>query len=137
MSIKYEYDCGGRCKYFNCKCQLKKYSTGDCTIRAISIATKMDYKVVWDSMMDSAKETGWMPNSRENCELFLESIGWKRQKPFRKGRKKYKLKNVPIDNNTRYIFHTSKHWTAVVDGICRDTWDCREWCANSYWIKVN
>ena len=40
-----------------------------------SIATGTDYKIVWDSLMDSAKTTGYMPNSRENCELFLDSIG--------------------------------------------------------------
>ena len=72
--MKYEFNCGGRHKYFNCKCQLKKYAVGDCTIRAISIATGTDYKMVWDSLMDSAKRTGYMPNSRENCELFLDSI---------------------------------------------------------------
>ena len=133
--MKYEFNCGGRHKYFNCRCQLKKYAEGDCTIRAISIATGTDYKIVWDSLMDSAKKTGCMPNSRENCELFLNSIGWKRQKPFRKGRKKYKLKNVPISKTKNYIFHTSRHWTAVVSNVVQDTWDCREWCANSYWTK--
>ena len=133
--MKYEFNCGGRHKYFNCRCQLKKYAEGDCTIRAISIATGTDYKIVWDSLMDSAKKTGYMPNSRENCELFLDSIGWKRQKPFRKGRKKYKLKNVPNSKTKNYIFHTSRHWTAVVSNVVQDTWDCREWCANSYWTK--
>ena len=133
--MKYEFNCGSRHKYFNCRCQLKKYAVGDCTIRAISIATGTDYKMVWDSLMDSAKRTGYMPNSRENCELFLDSIGWKRQKPFRKGRKKYKLKNVPINKTQNYIFHTSSHWTAIVNNVVQDTWDCREWCANSYWVK--
>lgn len=133
--MKYKFDCGERHKYFNCKCQLKKYAVGDCTIRAIAIATGTDYKIVWDSLMDSAKKYGYMPNSRENCELFLDSIGWKRQKPFKNGRRKYKLKNVPINKNTSYIFHTSNHWTAIVNNVLRDTWDCREWCANSYWIK--
>ena len=133
--MKYEFNCGGRHKYFNCKCQLKKYAVGDCTIRAISIATGTDYKVVWDSLMDSAKRTGYMPNSRENCELFLDSVGWERQKPFRKGRKKYKLKNVPINKTQNYIFHTSGHWTAIINNVVKDTWDCREWCANSYWVK--
>ena len=136
--MKFKFDCGGRHKYFDCYCQLKKYGAGDCTIRAIAIATETDYKIVWDALMDSAKKTGWMPNSRENCELFLASIGWKRQKPFRKGRKKYKLKNTPIDKNKNYIFHQSAHWTAVVKGVNRElsNW-CLERCTNSYWIKEN
>ena len=90
--MKYKYNCGGRHKYFNCGCQLKKYYAGDCTMRAITIATKMDYKVVWDSLADISKEIGNLPNSRECCEIFLSRIGWKRQKPIRKrgGRKRFK-----------------------------------------------
>lgn len=135
--MKYKFDCGNRHKYFKCYCQLKKYGQGDCTIRAIAIATETDYKVVWDSLMDSAKKNGLMPNAVENCELFLGSIGWKKQKPLRKGRKKYKLKNTPIDKNKNYIFYVSNHWTAVVKGVNRDLGSC--WlnrCSNSYYIKT-
>jgi len=138
--MKFKFDCGNRHKYFNCYCQLKKYGAGDCTMRAIAIATGIDYKIVWDSLLDSAKKTGYLPNSRKNCEMFLDAIGWKRQKPMRKrgGKKKYKLKDAPVDKNINYIFHQSNHWTAVVKGVHRDLSGCwREWCVNSYWIKVD
>ena len=42
-----------------------------------------------------------------------------------------------IETNVPTIFKTSKHLCAVVDGNLNDTWDCREWCANSYYIKEN
>lgn len=135
--MKYGFDCGGRHKYFNCRCQLKKYGVGDCTMRAITIATGMDYKVVWDSLADISKETGNLPNSRECCEVYLSRLGWKRQKPIRKrgGKKRFKLGDTPIDENQTYIFHMSNHWTAVVKNVNLDTWDNRKMCSNSYWIK--
>ena len=135
--MKYKFECGGRHKYFNCVCQLKKYGADDCTMRSIVIATGLDYKFVWDSLADLSKETGYLPNSREICEMFLNKFGWERHSPFKKGNtnKKYKLRNVPIEKDKNYIFQTSGHWTAVVDGVVLDTWDCREWCANSYWMK--
>ena len=135
--IKYEFDCGGRHKYFNCYCQLKKYGAGDCTMRAIAIATETDYKVVWDSLADISKETGYLPNDRETCEVFLSRIGWERQKPIRKSNgRRIKLKDTPVDKNVNYIFHTSNHWVAVVNGVARDLgkW-CITRCSNSYWIK--
>ena len=135
--MKYGFDCGCRHKYFNCQCQLKKYGVGDCTMRAITIATGIDYKVVWDSLADISKETGNLPNSRECCEIYLSRLGWKRQKPIRKrgGKKRFKLGDTPIDENQTYIFHMSNHWTAVVKNVNLDTWDNRKMCSNSYWIK--
>ena len=136
--MKYKFDSGNRHKYFKCYCQLKKYGVGDCTMRAISIATGIDYKIVWDSLADISKENGNLPNSREVCEVFLSRNGWERQSPIRKrgGKKRFKLGDTPIDNNKRYIFHCSNHWTAVVNGVNRDTWDNRKRCSNSYWTKV-
>ena len=115
--MKYKFDCGNRHKYFKCYCQLKKYGASDCTMRAISIATGIDYKIVWDSLAVISKENGNLPNSREVCEVFLSRNGWERQSPIRKrgGKKRFKLGDTPIDNNKRYIFHCSNHWTAVVN----------------------
>jgi len=66
--LKYRFECGDRHKYFNCRCQLKKYACGDCTMRAIVNSTGLDYKFVWDSLADISKECGHLPNSREVCE---------------------------------------------------------------------
>ena len=42
----YKYNDGGRSKYF--RMRYKKDITGDCVIRAISIALDLDYKFVWE-----------------------------------------------------------------------------------------
>ena len=122
---------GGREKYF--PTNLKKDRTNDCVIRAISIATEIDYLKVRDALFDIAKEQGRMPNDKTVYETYLESLGWVKKSPMKnRYNKKYRLGRIKID---RAIFKTTRHLSAVVDGNLNDTWDCREWCANSYYIK--
>ena len=49
----YKYNDGGRSKYF--RMRYKKDITGDCVIRAISIALDLDYKFVWESLFTQLK----------------------------------------------------------------------------------
>jgi len=122
---------GGREKYF--PTNLKKHRTNDCVIRAISIATEIDYLKVRDALFDVAKEQGRMPNDKTVYETYLESLGWVKKSPMKnRYNRKYRLGRIKID---RAIFKTTRHLSAVVDGNLNDTWDCREWCANSYYIK--
>jgi len=132
--MKFIKDFGGREKYFPTK--LKKDLAGDCVIRAIAIATGLDYKVVWVRMFEIGAEIGRMPNSWVTVDLYLDALGWKKCKPFRKSNgRKYKLKDVPISPDRAYLFRTSKHLTAVVNGELRDVWNCGAWCANSYYVR--
>ena len=137
MSILFSKDDGGRSNYF--PTPLKKDRTGDCTIRAIAIATKTDYKVVWDARFELGHQMGHLPNDKRVTESYLESLGWVKNKPIRQSNgRKYKVRNLPIIvmeefYGYSFIFHTSKHWTAIVNVMVYDTWDCREWCANSFY----
>lgn len=132
--MKFIKDFGGRENYFPTK--LKKDLAGDCIMRAIAIATGIDYKVVWVGMFELGSEIGRMPNSWVTMDLYLDSLGWKKCKPFRKSNgRKYKLKDVPISPDQTYLIRTSKHLTAVVNGELRDVWNCGAWCANSYYIR--
>ena len=132
--MKFIKNNGGRENYF--PVNLKKDRTNDCVIRSIAIATQIDYIKVRDDLFDLAKEQGRMPNDQKCYETYLSSLGWIKCRPFRKldGRK-YRLKNVPVYDTINYIFQTSKHLCAVVNGELNDTWDCRPWCANSYYMK--
>ena len=46
--------------------------------------------------------------------------------------KKYRLHSFPL-NKGKYIIHTTNHLTTVIDGVVNDSWDCRNWCCNSYY----
>ena len=132
--MKFIKNHGGRENYYPTK--LKKDRAGDCVVRAIAIATEQDYLVVRDGLFEVAKEIGFMPSDNKTFQLYLERIGWIRKSPLKHGNKKYKLKNVgKFFTNQNVIIITSGHLTSLVDGDLNDTWDCRNWKANSYWVK--
>tara|TARA_R110002020_G_scaffold468620_1_gene693066 strand:+ start:484 stop:891 length:408 start_codon:yes stop_codon:yes gene_type:complete len=125
---------GGRGKYFPAK--YKKDQTSDCVVRAIAIALELDYKFVLESLFRLGLEIGCMPNSKKVYEAFLGFNGWYKNSPLKystsKGDKKFKVKEHPYDN---CIIHTVNHLTVIKDGELNDTWDCMEWCANSYYTQ--
>jgi hypothetical protein len=84
-----------------------------------------------------ALENGFMPNSPQTYETFLNKRDWVKQRTMKNIRtgKKFQLGMLPV--NCNMIVYTTRHIVAVVDGVVNDTWDCREWCANSYFIKAN
>ncbi len=136
--IEFIKDDGGRSKYYPSK--LKKDKAYDCTIRAIAIGTEKDYKEVWDALFSIGTEIGQLPNSWEVVDRYLTIYGWKKHKPFRdKKGKRYRLRymgNV-LNHSQTYIIKTSSHLTVVVDGTLRDTWNCQNSVANSYYTNNN
>ena len=134
--MKFIKNHGGREKYF--PINLKKDRTNDCVIRAIALATEIDYLEVRDALFTTAKYVGRMPNDKQVYEAFLKVNGWVKKSPLKKSNnKKYKVKNISkfFTSYKNVIIHTTCHLTTLIDGDLNDTWDCREWCANSYYVK--
>lgn len=132
--MKYIENHGGREKYHPTK--LKKDRAGDCVVRAIAIATERDWVEVRDELFDLAKEIGFMPNDTTCYRLYLKRIGWVKHSPMKKGKRKYKVKNMAkFFKDENVVIHTSHHLTALVKGNLNDTWNCGDWCANTYWTK--
>ena len=136
MNIKYKKSFGGRDNYWSCK--LKKDRTNDCVVRALAHATDTDYLVVWNELFELGRDIGFLPDAPRCYEKWLSDRGWVKHSPLtHSGRRKYSLKNIPIDPDGIYIFVTCGHLTAVVGGVLLDSWDCRPWKANSYFTKPN
>ena len=115
----------------------KNVQTGDCVIRAIVHATGMDYKTVFDGLLDKSKETLFLPNQKQTYEKFLESHGWVKRRPMRNdSNKTYEVRHFPAKARGRYIITTTSHLTAIVNGKHMDSWNCGEWRANSYYEKA-
>ena len=132
--MKFIKNNGGRENYFPVK--LKKDMTSDCVIRSIAIATETDYKEVMTELFRIGLEVGQMPNNKKCYEIYLTSLGWVKKSPLKHGNKKYKVKSLSaffVGKNV--IIHTCNHLTTLIDGDLNDTWDCREWKANSYYKK--
>jgi len=74
MKNQFKINDGGRSKYHECK--RKMDTTGDCVIRAIAIALKLDYLETKKELFAIAIENGFMPDSTQTYEPFLNKNGW-------------------------------------------------------------
>tara|TARA_R100000234_G_scaffold27257_1_gene15703 strand:- start:622 stop:1077 length:456 start_codon:yes stop_codon:yes gene_type:complete len=128
----YKYNDGGRSKYF--RMRYKKDITGDCVIRAISIALDLDYKFVWESLFEIGKNIGHLPCDKRTFEKFLIDNRWIKQKTLTiNNNRKYQLHDYPVKN---CIVHTRRHLVAIKNGVVNDTWDSRNKYAYSYYTEV-
>jgi len=133
MTLGYIKNDGGRLQEYNLK-DTKKNQVGDCVARSIAITLKQSYKQTLKELCQLAMQRGGMPNDRHIYDEYLFARGWKKNKPFRNANnRKLELGDLPLQEDALVL--TSGHLTAVVDGCVQDTWDCREWCANSYYTK--
>tara|TARA_R100001244_G_scaffold31222_1_gene30038 strand:- start:301 stop:738 length:438 start_codon:yes stop_codon:yes gene_type:complete len=111
-----------------------KKRRGDCVVRAITIALNQPYELVFNSLCDLAKETGFLPNDDETFSLYLKNNGWEKHKPQRVGRYLKRLENFNSEGITAIVI-VRNHLVCVSDGKIYDTWDCKYRCANSYFTK--
>ena len=130
MKNKFKQSHGGRENYITIK--YKKDRTIDCAIRAIAHFLDEDYKHIRNDLFNLASKMWRMPNDDVVIEEYLNDLGIKRQSPLKsRGNKKYKIGNLPLIGN--YLIRCSRHWTCLKDGVVLDTWNCREWKAQSYY----
>ena len=139
MKNKFKKSHGGRDEIVSVKYKIDL--TNDCAIRSINLATAPEtwkafgngYESVRDGLFEIARQLCRMPNDdvvvRRYLNLFHKI---KKQSPLTyHGNKKYKIGNFPLKGT--YIIRCSKHWTCLKDGVVLDTWDCRDWKAQSFY----
>jgi len=130
---RWVYDDGGRSKYF-------KGRAGDCVVRAITIATGLDYKEVYDALniaranpgrvsektrrMLLANTSSRQGHSKRTYDRFIkEELGWTwvpTKIPGQPGAVHLLREELP---SGRLICRCSKHLVAVIDGVIHDTHD--------------
>ena len=119
--------------------------TGDCLIRATSVATGISYNDVVQALADVQKETGY--DGEDALEIMLERIGWIRCKQPRKtdntkytGKQFCRWLNQHGDGNNVLANIGSNHIVAfkcACDGKYKvfDIWDSTNGCVGKYWVK--
>jgi hypothetical protein len=109
-----------------------KGSTGDCVCRAIAIATRLPYRVVYDDLNALAKgeRTGKRKRGKssartgiykETTRRYLASLGWEWVPTMRVGAGctvHLCAEELPAG---RLIVSVSRHLVAVIDGVIHDT----------------
>lgn len=140
--MDYIYDDGGR------EAAGYKGSTGDCTVRAIAIACELPYQKVYDDLNLLAKEFGSPRGktkreyartgvSRKVYDYYLHALlAWRWTPTMTVGQGcQVHLTERELPGG-RLICRVSKHHTAVVDHIIRDTHDPSRGgtrCVYGYW----
>ena len=132
--MNFIYNDGGRSKYF------KAQNVGDCAIRAISIATKKDYKEVYNSLKELNKGVSCRNGTPKKVDKkYLEKIGWKWLACIKPGTGMLvHLNEDELPLKGTIIVQVSKHLTCLKDGILNDAFDCsREGSRGVYGIWYN
>ena len=131
--INWVWDDGGRSKVGY---KFKSKRTDDCAVRSIVIALGLPYEQVFRELMYLGMEYGAYPNWPCVFERYLKDQGWIKNKCPRDGLGKLiKLRDWHTAPS-RAVVTNSGHLTAIVNGECRDLWDCTYRPVNSYWTKA-
>ena len=101
----------GRSKYY------KYRREGDCVIRAIAIATKQDYKKVFEDLTYLGTPLGLFANTDRVWQQYLKDLGWVET---RYGRDAVPLNEMLFSG----IGVLGGHLVAVDKTTIYDTWDC-------------
>jgi hypothetical protein len=138
--MKYEYNDGGRSEAGY------KGSTGDCVVRAISIASQRTYKEVYDLVNSyasneyksrvSKKSNARTGVRKSTIRKMMEDLGfvWTPTMKIGSGCKVHLIESELPEG--RLVVQVSKHITAVLDKVIHDTYDpSRDGtrCVYGYW----
>jgi hypothetical protein len=126
--MNYVYDDGGRAQAGY------KGQAGDCTVRAIAIATELPYQEVYDELSHRVKNgpqrKGRLPkaSARNGVPMsvtrkYMESLRWEWTPTMQIGsgcQVHLRADELPAG---RLVVRVTKHLAAVVDGVIHDTHD--------------
>lgn len=122
-------------QYFNA--HPKGLIVPDCVKRAISKAAEMDYHQVQLELNRYKKVTGAKYfNSDRNPDKYVQNVlkGVKLSFPAEKGKPRMNGERFcSAYPRGKYILQMAGHWTACVNGVIFDTWDCSEKCVYTAW----
>ena len=148
--MKFRYSDGGRAD------SGFKGTAGDCVVRAISIASNVPYRQVYNELMKrngiyadtrrgrvavKIRRKGSSPrngNFKKIYDEYIKSLGFKWHPTMKIGEGCHvhlRSDELPLG---RLIVRVSKHLVAVIDGVIHDTHDCSRdgtRCVYGYYIK--
>ena len=128
--MQHKYSDGGR------RAAGYKGKVGDCSTRAIAIATGTGYKEVLELQVSAILETG-DPNASAtaNCSRVLEDLGWEHIKVKRVGGR-WPLPVDALPYRGTFIANMHGHLAAVVNSVLYDEWDSRWKPVYGYWKQT-
>lgn len=122
-------------RYYNA--HPRKLSTDDCTKRSICLTTGIPYAEVQRGMNAHKRITGVKrfynaPNPKSYMEKVLGFV--RVSVPERADGTRPSAEDFALTHPVgRYVLSMSGHWSACIDGIIYDTWDCSREAILSYY----
>ena len=126
--------------------ELKKYNanprnrkTTDCVVRAISVASGVEYNKVLDDLIMVYKDTGYHMGEKRTYEKVLELYGFEKQPMvFKENGTKYRVGEIDqlVPDYKVAVVSLANHLVAYAYGMLIDTWDCRKKSALNVYVKV-
>lgn len=101
-----------------------KATHGDCVIRAICKAANLDWFDVYDMLCKRGRELGDFGDRITVYPTVLKDLGFIEVSVKReKGKKAMTVESFIKEHPTgTYILRLAHHATAIVEGVCYDTW---------------
>ena len=122
-------------RYYNA--HPRKLSVDDCVKRSIALTTGIPYRKVQKGLNDHKKITGVNRfYNNPNPRSFMENVlGFRRVLAPKKadGTRGSAEAFAQAHPRGRYVLSLSGHWTACIDGVIYDTWDCSKKSVLSYY----
>lgn len=116
----------------------KNKHTGDCSIRAISLALDKRYKEVLMEMAEMSFKTGYSIGSTQLIDKYLKANGWEKQKQPRHWDNKKVTGRQWLNTcgmKTMIVSIGSHHLTCIKENRFWDIWDCSDGCIGVYYVK--
>lgn len=111
-----------------------KSTKGDCVIRAFAIAADLTWLQAFDQLVTTARATYNVPNDKACYDRTFKRFGFERMKqPLFNGHRQTVEGFCKAHPKGRYILRLAHHLTAVVDGVCYDTWNPANYCIYFYY----
>lgn len=136
MGVAWVYDDGGR------KAAGYKGKTGDCTWRAVAIATGIPYREAYDLLCKFSAINAEPPNEAGRtgpASLAMKHLGWTWVPTMKIGSGCQVHLHPDELPSGRIIAVLSGHWCAVIDGVIHDTYDPSRGgmrCVYGYWSET-
>lgn len=120
----------------------KNRKTGDCVIRALTVATGKPYEEVYKELFDISLKTGYILNEKRVEDKLLEKYGFvKHKQPRKSDGRKFTIGEIDGLVSGLYfsnpapvvVIRCAHHLTVVVGDRLVDTWDCRGKCISNYY----
>ena len=118
----------------------KNRFTGDCVIRAISLATSNNYNEVLKDLYNIQLETGYSIDSNKAIEILMKKYHWIKMNQERKdNNKKYTGKefceSIAKPNKSYIVNIGSHHITCIKNQQIYDIFDCSNDCVGIYYVE--